>query len=181
MLDALSIDDHATVITSVIVLWSYQRLVRWQTPYKIAIYNQVEVIVTNLLIWNIVVSQYIFDPEVPLWLIIIGIIGTAGLNTAYFGFAIWKIFAITIFGLIDRIRKKGSADEGEKRLMSSNSNSPENTFVDLVMGTEKSGRVDSKPVEEEEEKEDKEGKVGKEGKKVEDEKKEEIIIMDKKD
>jgi len=102
----LNQDSKMQVYVSLILLWGYQSMVRIIEPYKAKAYNKFELIVINLLMFNIVVSTYMLGDEKSSWVTKASIGLSLILNGGFIILTAFKIISLTILDLISSFEKK---------------------------------------------------------------------------
>jgi len=102
----LNQDSKMQVYVSLVLLWGYQSMVRIIEPYKTKAYNKFELIVINLLMFNIVVSTYLLGDDNSSWVTKASIGLSLVLNGGFLILTAWKIISLTVLDLISSFEKK---------------------------------------------------------------------------
>ena len=99
-------NGQGQIFLSLVLLWTYQSLVRFLKPYKNPAFNRFEIILINILMFNIIVTQYLLDPNN-------GIIATTGsllvdalLNGGLVLYMTWKILSLSYIGILAFIERR---------------------------------------------------------------------------
>ena len=98
--------NQIQIFLSLILLWTYQSFVRILKPYKNQSFNNFDIILMNLLMFNIILMQYLLDPSNGSGFtnvcMIIGVLA----NVCFLTFVIWKIVSLTFLGLLAFFEKR---------------------------------------------------------------------------
>ena len=92
------------VFLSLILLWIYQSLVRIVKPYENPFFNTFQVILINMLIFNMVLTHYLIEPINGLVLVKISVIAAIIDNSGLLLFMLWKILALSYLNMLACIK-----------------------------------------------------------------------------
>ena len=91
------------VFLTLVLLWIYQSLVRNLKPYKNRSFNNFEVFLMNLLMFNIIVTQYLLDVSNGMEISEISIAVSIFANISFVLFVSWKILSLTYLRILSFI------------------------------------------------------------------------------
>jgi len=100
-------DKHVElqICISLMLLWAYQNFIKMFSPYKNESFNRMEVLLMNLLLFNIVTTKYLLNPSngpaISGGALILSII----LNGFYLIGILWKIISLSFIGLMATVEK----------------------------------------------------------------------------
>ena len=112
------------IFASLVMLWIYQSLVRLFKPYKLKAFNSLEITLMNILMFNIVLTQYLIDPAngalVSNSSLVLGIL----LNVGFLVFVMWKVLSLTFLNAVAFVestvlRRQMTKKTGRERLLDS--------------------------------------------------------------
>ena len=88
------------IFLSLILLWTYQNLVRILKPYSNASFNNFDIIMINLLMFNIILVEYLLDPLNERGIIDISSVVGALINVCFLIFVVWKVMSLTFLNVL---------------------------------------------------------------------------------
>jgi len=83
------------IFASLLVIWCYQFLVRKWKPYVNKLFNNLEVIIMNLVMFNMIATKYFITPENSALLSYTFLVLCIVLNGGFVLFSAWRIFTLT--------------------------------------------------------------------------------------
>ena len=98
--------SQVQIFLSLIILWSYQSLVRVFQPYKNAAFNRFEIILINVMMLNIIVSQYLIDPANDSTVIGISLLVDVLINSGVVIYMVWKVLSLSFVNVLAYVEKK---------------------------------------------------------------------------
>jgi len=99
-------DAQVQICVSLILLWGYQSLVRIKKPYRNKNFNKFEILLINLLMFNIVVTTYGLHPsEGGSVASVLSVVISVLFNGGFLLLVIFKIVSLTIINLLATVEK----------------------------------------------------------------------------
>ena len=99
------------ICISLMLLWAYQSFVKWLSPYKTESFNRLEVLLMNLLMFNIILAKYLLNPSngfaISEGALIVGI----ALNGLFLIGLLWKVITLSFLNVVSTV-EKGLLDRG---------------------------------------------------------------------
>ena len=105
MVFSLEQKDEVQIFISLVVLWTYQSLVRILKPYNKKQFNKFEVILINLLMFNLVANEYLVAKASGSYIRPISMVIAVILNVMFIVFVLWKIFSLAILNIVAFVEK----------------------------------------------------------------------------
>ena len=94
------------IFLSLVLLWTYQSLVRFLKPYKNPAFNTFEIILINLLMLNIIVTQYLLDPTNGITVTTGSLLVDGLLNGGLVLYMAWKVLSLSYIGILGFIERR---------------------------------------------------------------------------
>ena len=98
--------NQVQIFLSLIILWSYQSLVRALKPYKNAAFNRFEIILINVIMLNIIVSQYLIDPANDSAVVEASLLIDVLINGGIVMYMVWKVVSLSFVNVLAYVEKK---------------------------------------------------------------------------
>ena len=131
-------DTKVQICVSLILLWGYQSLVRLKKPYKNKNFNKFEILLINLLMFNIVVTTYGLNPsEESSIASSISLIASGIFNGGFLLLVVFKILSLTILNLLAMVEKGVFKRRITRRELSLLQEQEENTLSEIDQGDNK--------------------------------------------
>jgi len=92
----LEVHSETQIFTFLILLWIYQSLVRNKKPFITESCNNFEILLINLLLFNLVIIKCLLDSTKQPNLTKITILFSIIVNVSFFAYVIWKILKLTV-------------------------------------------------------------------------------------
>ena len=93
------------IFASLVFLWIYQSLVKYFRPYKSLKFNNFEVMMMNLLMFNIIAAQYLINPANGSLVNTISVVASVIANGSFVIFIMWKILSLTYLTILSMIER----------------------------------------------------------------------------
>ena len=106
--------NQTRIFLSLVLLWAYQSLVRALQPYDNPSFNRFQIILMNLLMFNIIVTQYLIDPSNGQTLSEICVVICAIGNGSVVLYMCWKVVSLTFLRVVAFVEKKVMKRKVEK-------------------------------------------------------------------
>jgi len=94
------------IFVSLVLLWLYQTAVRTFRPYNISSFNNFEITLMNLLIFNIIVARYLLVPSNGSIISHIALVLTIVLNGGFLALIGYKILSLTLISSLSFFERK---------------------------------------------------------------------------
>ena len=106
MVFSLEQKDEVQIFLSLVVLWVYQSLVRILKPYNKRHFNRFEIILINLLMFNLVANEYLVAKASGSYIRPISMVIAVILNIIFIVYVVWKIFSLAVLNIIAFVEAK---------------------------------------------------------------------------
>ena len=106
LVSSLQKKDQTQIFLSLVLLWTYQSLVRVLKPYTNPSFNSFQIVLMNLLMFNIIATQYLFDSSNGAVIPEVSVIVGAVANTGVLVYMSWKILSLTYLGILSFIERR---------------------------------------------------------------------------
>ena len=93
------------ICLSLLLLWAYQSFVKWLSPYKTESFNRLEVILMNLLMFNIILAKYLLNPKNGFAISEGALIVGVALNGLFLVGLLWKIITLSFLNVVSTVEK----------------------------------------------------------------------------
>jgi len=94
------------IIIALLLLWLYQTLLRQYKPYQTPAFNNFEILLINLLMFNIVVTRYLLSSEKSVYITNCALVSGLAFNLGFVLVVVWKIASLTYLSLVSMFEKK---------------------------------------------------------------------------
>ena len=98
--------SQTQIFLSLVLLWTYQSSVRLLKPYKNPSFNTFQIVLMNLIMFNIIVTQYLLDPSNGTTIPRISILANGIANGAVLLFMSWKILSLSYLNILSFIERR---------------------------------------------------------------------------
>ena len=99
-------NGQTKIFLSLVLLWAYQSVLRILKPYKDPSFNTFQIVMINLLMFNIIATHYLFDPINGAMITELSMIVTVIANAGFLVFMAWKILSLSYLSALAFIEKK---------------------------------------------------------------------------
>ena len=101
----LELKNQVQIFISLVLLWTYQSFVKMIKPYKSDSYNNFEIILINLLMLNIIITQYLISPSNGNFISESSLVLSVIVNGSFLFFLAWKILSLTFLNAVATYEK----------------------------------------------------------------------------
>jgi len=88
------------IFASLLLLWVYQSALRIFRPYRTSSFNNFEVALINLLMFNIIATRYLLNLESQSFISQISLVVSVVCNSSFLLFVVWKILSLTYLSVV---------------------------------------------------------------------------------
>ena len=97
---------EALIFISLLLLWVYQSSLRMFRPYKTSSFNNFEVALINLLMFNIIATRYLLNLESESFISQISLVVSVVCNGSFLLFVVWKILSLTYLTIVSFVERE---------------------------------------------------------------------------
>jgi len=107
-------DAEIQTCISLLIIWAYQALLRSRKPYKEASFNQLEIALMNLLMFNVIAVKYLINPSNGQLISFGSIAAVLALNGGFILFMAYKILPLTLLAIVGLFKPNVAQPEPEE-------------------------------------------------------------------
>lgn len=112
-------DAEIQICISLLIIWGYQALLRSRKPYKEDAFNQLEILLMNLLMFNVIAVKYLINPNNGELVSKTSIAVVLALNGGFISFMGYKILPLTFLAIKNLFFKPAKTESKQSLLGSS--------------------------------------------------------------
>jgi len=105
LVSGLERDSKIQICVSLILIWGYQSLVRMKKPYRNKNFNKFEILLMNLLMFNIVVTTYGLNPSEDSIASVVSLVISGLFNGGFLLLVVFKILSLTVINLLATVER----------------------------------------------------------------------------